>query len=97
MSKLWQSNETAVYWTENCKRVDKPLTRIFDEGIELSGGQWQRIAIARAFMGNKPILILDEPTSQLDSMVESELYSEFCRRWNASRVNGAERKICKAI
>lgn len=53
------------------------LSREFDKGIDLSGGQWQRIAIARAFMGDKPILILDEPTSQLDPMAESELYSEF--------------------
>lgn len=53
------------------------LTRFFTDGIELSGGQWQRIAIARAFMGNRPVLILDEPTSQLDPMAESRLYSEF--------------------
>ncbi|MCL2221655.1 MAG: ABC transporter ATP-binding protein/permease [Oscillospiraceae bacterium] len=49
----------------------------FDGGTELSGGQWQRVAIARAIIGNKPILILDEPTSQLDPMAESRLYSEF--------------------
>ena len=53
------------------------LGRDFEGGVDLSGGQWQRIAIARAFMGNKPILILDEPTSQLDPMAESALYSEF--------------------
>ncbi len=53
------------------------LGRDFDDGVDLSGGQWQRIAIARAFMGDKPILILDEPTSQLDPMAESRIYSEF--------------------
>lgn len=53
------------------------LGRDFDGGMDLSGGQWQRIAIARAFMGDKPILILDEPTSQLDPIAESNLYSEF--------------------
>jgi len=53
------------------------LGRDFEGGVDLSGGQWQRIAIARAFMGDKPILILDEPTSQLDPMAESEIYSDF--------------------
>lgn len=57
--------------------TDTLLGRDFEGGVDLSGGQWQRIAIARAFMGNKPILILDEPTSQLDPMAESCIYSEF--------------------
>lgn len=59
------------------KGMDTLLGRDFEGGVDLSGGQWQRIAIARAFMGNKPILILDEPTSQLDPMAESRIYSEF--------------------
>ncbi len=53
------------------------LGRDFEGGIDISGGQWQRIAIARAFMGDKPILILDEPTSQLDPIAEANLYEEF--------------------
>lgn len=56
---------------------DTLLGRDFEGGVDLSGGQWQRIAIARALMGDKPFLILDEPTSQLDPMAESRLYSEF--------------------
>jgi len=57
--------------------ADTLLGREFEGGVDLSGGQWQRIAIARAFMGEKPVLILDEPASQLDPMAESRMYSEF--------------------
>jgi ATP-binding cassette subfamily B protein len=56
---------------------DTLLGRDFKGGVDISGGQWQRIAIARAFMGDKPIMILDEPTSQLDPMAESKIYGEF--------------------
>ena len=51
--------------------------RDFEGGTDISGGQWQRIAISRAFMGDRPILLLDEPTSQLDPMAEADLYHEF--------------------
>lgn len=57
--------------------MDTLLGRDFEGGVDLSGGQWQRIALSRAFMGNKPVLLLDEPTSQLDPMAESRLYTEF--------------------
>lgn len=59
------------------KGYDTLLGRDFEGGVDISGGQWQRIAVARAFMGDKPILLLDEPTSQLDPIAESELYKEF--------------------
>lgn len=57
---------------------DTPLMRIFEEsGIELSGGQWQKLAVARAFYGDKDILVLDEPTASLDPMAEQELFERF--------------------
>ena len=57
---------------------DTPLTRAFEKnGTELSGGQWQKLAIARAFYGMKDVLILDEPTAALDPLAENEIYNQF--------------------
>lgn len=57
---------------------DTPLTRIFEEnGIELSGGQWQKLAVARAFYKESDILILDEPTAALDALAEQEVFRQF--------------------
>lgn len=61
---------------------DTVLGREFEDSVDVSGGQWQRIAIARAFMGDKPVLLLDEPTSQLDPIAESQLYREFAEMAN---------------
>ncbi|NYI88331.1 ATP-binding cassette subfamily B protein [Amycolatopsis endophytica] len=54
---------------------DSPLGRWFDQGVSLSGGEWQKIALARAFMRDAPILILDEPTSALDAAAEHDLFA----------------------
>lgn len=53
---------------------DTVLSRLFRGGVDLSGGQWQRIAIARAFYRDAPLVILDEPTSALDARAEHELF-----------------------
>lgn len=58
--------------------VDTYLSRNFEEsGVELSGGEGQKLAIARAVYRNTPILILDEPTASLDPQAESEIYDSF--------------------
>ena len=55
-----------------------PLTRLFEDGgIELSGGQWQKLSIARAFSKKSDILIMDEPTASLDPLAEQDVINRF--------------------
>jgi ATP-binding cassette subfamily B protein len=56
-----------------------PLGKIKGNGVDLSGGEWQRIAIARSLISSAPIHILDEPTAALDPAAESELYELFAK------------------
>ena len=56
-----------------------PLSRMFAGGRDLSGGQWQRIALARAFYRDAPLVILDEPTAALDPRAEYELFTSLRR------------------
>src|SRR5207237_1298803 len=52
---------------------DQMLGRRFDGGVELSGGEWQKVALGRAYMRYAQGLILDEPTASLDARAEDEL------------------------
>lgn len=56
---------------------EQMLGRRFKEGLELSGGQWQKVALARAYMRDAQLLILDEPTSALDARAEHEVFQRF--------------------
>jgi ATP-binding cassette subfamily B protein len=53
------------------------LGKRFSEGIDLSGGEWQKIALARAYMRDAQIVILDEPTASLDARAEFEVFKRF--------------------
>ena len=57
--------------------INTPLGKILKGGQDISGGQWQRVAIARSLVSRAPVRILDEPTSALDPISESNLYSDF--------------------
>ena len=58
--------------------IDSFMTRSFDDnGIELSKGQWQKIALARAYFKNTPILIFDEPSAALDAEAEDRIFKNF--------------------
>jgi ATP-binding cassette subfamily B protein len=57
--------------------LNTPLGKIKEKGIDLSGGEWQRVAIARTLVSRAPLHILDEPTAALDPVSESEVYELF--------------------
>lgn len=56
---------------------DQMLGKRFAQGVELSGGEWQKIALARAYMRDAQLLILDEPTSALDARAEFNVFQRF--------------------
>lgn len=58
-------------------QYEQALGRRFNNGIELSGGEWQKVALARAYMKEAQLLILDEPTSALDARAEYEVFQRF--------------------
>jgi len=59
------------------EKYDQPLGKRFHNGKELSGGQWQKVALARAYMKNADVIVLDEPTAALDARAEFEAFERF--------------------
>ena len=53
------------------------LGRRFEGGVDLSGGEWQRLALGRAYLRDAQVLILDEPTAALDARAEYEVFERF--------------------
>ncbi len=58
---------------------EQQLGRSFGKGVELSGGEWQKVALGRAYMRDAQVLILDEPTAALDARAEYEVFQRFAR------------------
>jgi ATP-binding cassette subfamily B protein len=56
---------------------EQPLGKRFNGGVDLSGGEWQKIALARAYMRDADLLILDEPTAALDARAEFQVFQRF--------------------
>ena len=58
-------------------KYDQMIGKRFQNGVDLSGGEWQKLAIARAYMRDANVLILDEPTAALDARSEFEVFQRF--------------------
>src|SRR5690606_7982640 len=58
-------------------KYNQRLGKRFSDGKELSGGEWQKVALARAYMKNAEVIILDEPTAALDARAEFEAFQRF--------------------
>src|SRR6185437_10133927 len=56
---------------------EQMLGRRFETGVDLSGGEWQKIALARAYLRDAQLLILDEPTASLDARSEAQIFARF--------------------
>ncbi|MDP3730951.1 MAG: ABC transporter ATP-binding protein [bacterium] len=74
MREAARKSGAAEFIEELPKKYDQRLGRRFEEGIELSHGQWQKLALARAFYEEAPVLILDEPTSAIDAEAEAKIF-----------------------
>jgi ABC-type multidrug transport system fused ATPase/permease subunit len=81
LSKLYDDN--ALYdaismgLADGIAKLDTPLGKLEENGVDISGGEWQRIAVARACLPDSAFVILDEPTASLDPVAESNMYHSF--------------------
>lgn len=67
-------------------QLEQQLGRFFDGGIQPSGGQWQRLGIARTIMGDTPVQILDEPTASLDPLGEQAIFDLLMKKSPITRI-----------
>lgn len=71
--------EKSGIWDAMGEFIDKDMTKNFDDtGMELSKGQWQKVALARTYFKEAPVIVLDEPSSSLDAEAEDYVFGNYC-------------------
>lgn len=75
LEKAAKDSEAIEFINKLPKKFDQVLGKEYDEGEEISGGEWQKLALARAFYEQALVLILDEPTSAIDAISEYEIFT----------------------
>ena len=70
------------------KKYETPVTKVKEDGVDLSGGEWQKVALARLIVNPAPLKILDEPTAALDPISESKVYEQFGNIVNQNKTDG---------
>lgn len=68
-------------------KYETPITKVKEDGVDMSGGEWQKIALARLIVNPAPLKILDEPTAALDPVSESVVYEQFGNIVNQNKNN----------
>jgi len=71
-----EKSGSSKYLDDLSNGINQVVGKMFEGGVDLSGGQWQKLALARAFFRDSPILILDEPTSAIDAKAEYEIFQK---------------------
>ena len=72
-------NALKIYHNETLMKLDldKKVGRIYEDSVDLSEGEWQRLALCRGYISDAPFMLLDEPTAALDPNFENEIYNSF--------------------
>lgn len=78
-SIIYAMRQSTIY-EQYCEHIDQNMTKRFDDnGIELSRGQWQKVALARTYFKDAPVIVFDEPSAALDAEAEDYILKNYCK------------------
>lgn len=75
------------YLADKIGGLDRTISKMYaSDGVEISGGEWQKVAIARAYMGDRKLMIFDEPTASLDPLSEIRQFQTICNDFHGKTI-----------
>ena len=82
------------YLTEKVGGLDKMISKMYaPDGVEISAGEWQKVSIARAYMGDRKLMIFDEPTASLDPLSEIRQFQTICNDFSNKTILFSSHRI----